>query len=205
MSEELKPCPFCGGEPNLTHDDYVHDDLRPMPVVECKSCSAWVQAADWNRRAALSAQQSAPVTGEPSPLEVIGYASPGQIEILRELPRTGGMKVKGRKDDRYSEPVVLLSDARAAMISLAARCQQEGAFKTCLECGYQDGHDDICQFHASNRKPQQSAPERVSVPVEQLKIATEILLDPRAYGVGLAMVHGKKLRALLASHQRGEA
>lgn len=112
---------------------------------------------------ALSAQQSEPVTDKPSPLEVIGYASPGQIEILRELPRTGGMKVKGRKDDRYSEPVVLLSDARAAMISLAARCQQEGAFKTCLECGYQDGHDEICEFHASNRKPKQSEQD-VSVP-----------------------------------------
>lgn len=70
MSEELKPCPFCGGEPNLTHDDYVHDDLRPMPVVECKSCSAWVQAADWNRRAALSAQQSAPVCWVSVPVEL---------------------------------------------------------------------------------------------------------------------------------------
>jgi len=48
---DLLPCPFCGGEPNLTHNDYVHDDLRPMPVVECKSCSAWVRAEDWNTRA----------------------------------------------------------------------------------------------------------------------------------------------------------
>lgn len=51
VPRELKPCPFCGGEPNLTTADYVHDDLTPMPVVECKSCSAWVQADDWNRRA----------------------------------------------------------------------------------------------------------------------------------------------------------
>lgn len=48
--DELQPCPFCGGEPNLTHDHYVHDDLSPMPVVECKSCSAWVRVEDWNRR-----------------------------------------------------------------------------------------------------------------------------------------------------------
>jgi len=28
---ELLPCPFCGDpSPNLTHDDYVHDGLRPM-------------------------------------------------------------------------------------------------------------------------------------------------------------------------------
>lgn len=51
VTRELKPCPFCGGEPNLTTADYVHDDLTPMPVVECKSCSAWVQADDWNTRA----------------------------------------------------------------------------------------------------------------------------------------------------------
>lgn len=56
MAEELKACPFCGGEPNLTHSDYVHDDLRPMPVVECKSCSAWVRAEDWNHRAQLPSQ-----------------------------------------------------------------------------------------------------------------------------------------------------
>jgi hypothetical protein len=57
---ELLPCPFCGGEPNLTHSDYVHDDLRPMPVVECKSCSAWVRAEDWNTRT----QSAEPVQGE---------------------------------------------------------------------------------------------------------------------------------------------
>ena len=124
--------------------------------------------------AALSAQQSATVAIEPKPLDVIGYASPGQIEILRSLPRTGGMKLKGRKDDRYSEPVVLLKDARAALISLAARCQQEGAFKVCLECGYQDGHDEICQFHATNRKQGQSS--HVSVSRELL----EKVCDPKS-------------------------
>lgn len=52
----LLSCPFCGGEPSLTHDHYVHDDLRPMPTVECKSCSAWVRVEDWNRRAQRAAQ-----------------------------------------------------------------------------------------------------------------------------------------------------
>lgn len=66
MSEALKACPFCGGEPNLTHSDYVHDDLRPMPVVECKSCSAWVRAEDWNARAQLPSQGGEAV-------EVVGY------------------------------------------------------------------------------------------------------------------------------------
>ena len=111
-------------------------------------------------------QQGEAVAIEPKPLDVVGYASPGQIEILRNLPRPVGMKVKGSKDDRYSEPVVLLKDARAALISLAARCQQEGAFKACLECGYQDGHDEICQFHATNRK--QGQPSHVSVVPREL-------------------------------------
>ena len=124
----------------------------------------YVYAAAQELLALVDTRQSATFAVEPKPLDVIGYASPGQIEIMRELPRTGGMKVKGRKDDRYSEPVVLLSEARAAMLSLVVRCQQEGAFKTCLECGYQDGHDEICQFNASNRNQQQSA--HVSVPRE---------------------------------------
>ncbi len=142
-------------------------DLPPPDfTLDCGSQPCYYAETVQRIVAALSAQKSAPVTEEPSPLDVIGYASPGQIEILRELPRTGGMKVKGRKDDRYSETVVLLSEARAAMLSLVVRCQQEGAFKTCLECGYQDGHDEICQFHASNRNQQQSA--HVSVPRELL-------------------------------------
>ena len=54
MTDALKPCPFCGGTPHLTCGDYVHDDLRPMPVVECTSCSAWVRAEDWNARVIAS-------------------------------------------------------------------------------------------------------------------------------------------------------
>ncbi|EPG5526319.1 Lar family restriction alleviation protein [Pseudomonas aeruginosa] len=51
---ELLPCPFCGGQAHLTYDDYVHDDLRPMPVVECNACHTWVRAESWNKRAALA-------------------------------------------------------------------------------------------------------------------------------------------------------
>ena len=141
-------------------------------------------------------QQGEAVAIEPKPLDVVGYASPGQIEILRNLPRPVGMKVKGSKDDRYSEPVVLLKDARAALISLAARCQQEGAFKACLECGYQDGHDEICQFHASNRK-QQSAHLSV-VPRELL----EKVCDPKS---STNRQEGRKsIRALLNKGEPAE-
>ena len=189
-SNELKPCPFCGGDVSFHKDE----ECPGCHLIQCGQCRAFFDFATgadpgndcasvnalraaiapmWNRRV-LSEQQAATVAIEPKPLDVIGYASPGQVEILRSLPRTGGMKVKGRKDDRYSEPVVLLKDARAALISLAARCQQEGAFKVCLECGYQDGHDEICQFHATNRK--QGQPSHVSVSRELL----EKVCDPKS-------------------------
>ena len=67
---ELLPCPFCGDpSPNLTHDDYVHDGLRPMPVVECTKCHTWVRAEAWNTRAQAKAAPE-PVQGEASTLIV---------------------------------------------------------------------------------------------------------------------------------------
>ncbi|MFO7074206.1 hypothetical protein P3E18_28630, partial [Pseudomonas aeruginosa] len=62
---ELLPCPFCGGQAHLTYDDYVHDDLRPMPVVECNACHTWVRAESWNKRAALAQPSPAQAEGAP--------------------------------------------------------------------------------------------------------------------------------------------
>lgn len=62
---ELLPCPFCGGQAHLTYDDYVHDDLRPMPVVECNACHTWVRAESWNKRAALAQPSPAQPEGAP--------------------------------------------------------------------------------------------------------------------------------------------
>lgn len=130
-----------------------------QPAVQGEFADAYQGAREdlaiWKRRALeaeeklRNAEQSTPAA-----IEVIGYASPGQVEILRKLPRTGGMKVKGCKDGRYTEPVVLLSVARAALFATVIRCEQAGAFKACMECGYQDGHDEICKFHSSNRAAQ---------------------------------------------------
>ena len=54
IDQELLPCPFCGDpSPNLTHDDYVHEDGRPMAVVECTKCHTWVRAEAWNKRTAV--------------------------------------------------------------------------------------------------------------------------------------------------------
>lgn len=37
MSEELKPCPFCGGKPQLYKNDPYMDDRRHNRV-HCKKC-----------------------------------------------------------------------------------------------------------------------------------------------------------------------
>lgn len=84
--DELLPCPFCGGEPNLTHGDYVRDDLSPMPVVECKSCSAWVRVEDWNRRATRPAQTEQ--QPEQSGLVAVAEINREYIGDLRLIKRT---------------------------------------------------------------------------------------------------------------------
>lgn len=84
-------------------------------------------------------------------VEVVGYGCEGQIEVLKHVPLTGGMKVSGREREKYNVPLMTVAQHQRMMLALVARCYQEGAFKTCLECGYQDGHDQICQYHESKR------------------------------------------------------
>ena len=38
MKIELKPCPFCGAEANLTEVRFVA--LKPLYIVECSACTA---------------------------------------------------------------------------------------------------------------------------------------------------------------------
>ena len=106
MSEDLKSCPFCGGEPRLTHDHYVHDDLRPMAVVECKSCSAWVRAVDWNRRAALSAQQSA-------------RGLQAAVDQLAEIERSSAARLKCIDEslDQQSAPEPVMEQTGKLLVS----------------------------------------------------------------------------------------
>lgn len=47
--------------------------------------------------------------------------------------------------------LMTVAQHRHILLSTVIRCEQKGAFKTCLECGYQDGHDLICQYHESKR------------------------------------------------------
>ena len=162
---------FCKAWPD--HDDAAPAAKAEQPDMVDAYVGAREDLAIWKRRALeaeeklRNAEQSTPAA-----IEVIGYASPGQVEILRKLPRTGGMKVKGCKDGRYTEPVVLLSAARAALFAAVIRCEQAGAFKACMECGYQDGHDEICKFHGSNRAAQDQGE------VQRLREALEEIADP---------------------------
>ena len=106
VPRELKPCPFCGGEPNLTTADYVHDDLTPMPVVECKSCSAWVQADDWNTRA-------------PSPAGVDGCKCSMSISMLGDGCRyCQPQEYIDRLSEMLDEERDRLSDAQAIIDGL---------------------------------------------------------------------------------------
>ncbi len=58
MSEELKPCPFCGGE--ATHSVGKKGDGSDWHYVECIVCGGMAESpAAWNRRADALAQRLA--------------------------------------------------------------------------------------------------------------------------------------------------
>ena len=53
-------------------------------------------------------------------VEVVGYGCEGQMEVLKHVPLTGGMKVSGREREKYSVPLMtvaqhqrILADVRA--------------------------------------------------------------------------------------------
>ena len=58
-NEELKPCPFCGGEADFAKVGYQDRDDIIEPYVFCKNChtlSGWYKTKEeaktaWNRRA----------------------------------------------------------------------------------------------------------------------------------------------------------
>ncbi|MFU7875080.1 hypothetical protein ACNAQI_29390 [Pseudomonas aeruginosa] len=109
---ELLPCPFCGGQAHLTYDDYVHDDLRPMPVVECNACHTWVRAESWNKRAALAQPSPAQAEGAQvigclcGMLTTEGHHSPDGCCNLEEFaPEAERPEVVARVV--HSNPVVL--------------------------------------------------------------------------------------------------
>ena len=54
MSDELKPCPFCGGEkmmafpPNCTKDGPYNRGDNAQPIVRCMTCFAEAMGAAWD-------------------------------------------------------------------------------------------------------------------------------------------------------------
>lgn len=62
LSDELKPCPFCGGRA-----DYVRNAFLPKPnrMVHCVSCGATIYSRKWNNRV----DQPAPAPGAAVPDE----------------------------------------------------------------------------------------------------------------------------------------
>ena len=97
---------------------------------------------NWNTRAQLPSQGGEAV-------EVVAY----RVSLPSE-PELGHWFDEHAESDPQMckhEPLMTVAQHQRMMLALVARCYQEGAFKTCLECGYQDGHDLICQYHESNR------------------------------------------------------
>ncbi|WP_196596041.1 Lar family restriction alleviation protein [Pectinatus frisingensis] len=61
MSDKLKPCPFCGGTPNIHDDDNKHPEFGKeifwqIYCMDCFGTNGWFDSVDdaitaWNRRA----------------------------------------------------------------------------------------------------------------------------------------------------------
>jgi len=51
MSDNLKPCPFCGGDATLSIGKYGNG--APWPYIECEQCAASTEPHIWNTRADL--------------------------------------------------------------------------------------------------------------------------------------------------------
>lgn len=64
MSDELKPCPFCGGDAMTCFDDERMIFRRSVECIVCDGSSGWystkeVAATAWNARAAVTDEQFA--------------------------------------------------------------------------------------------------------------------------------------------------
>jgi CDGSH-type Zn-finger protein len=102
MSEELKPCPFCGGTDLEVHGKpgilNAHDD------VGCNACDAFTPLPTWNRRA------------QPAETEGVVAGSQRLMQTLADLARRAPLRtlhticetqhqVSTVKLERYLEPI----------------------------------------------------------------------------------------------------
>ena len=111
MAEELKACPFCSctdiGEVTI---NLILEQRHRRFKVYCKACQCRTSEHKtrkeariyWNTRAQLPSQGGEAV-------EVVGYGCEGQIEVLKHVPLTGGMKVSGREREKYNVPLMTVA------------------------------------------------------------------------------------------------
>lgn len=104
MSEELKPCPFCGGEAEIVTWPKPH---RPVCYVKCKNCSAENCDDDFEENVSLNVFAWNTRTPDPRVAEL--------EEALREI--VDNVDVRGF-DGLISVPAKSIDRARAI---LAAR------------------------------------------------------------------------------------
>jgi Lar family restriction alleviation protein len=110
MADELKPCPFCGGEARLTQTGV-------SPYVVCERCSnstalhgtQELAIAAWNTRAAP----------EPSEADVRLEERKWCVDVAREMGSQYGYEI-AEEIERRSEPL-----ARAALAALRAAKEKE--------------------------------------------------------------------------------
>ena len=111
-------------------------------------------------------------------VEVFAYGSSDGYQPV--LPRQS-IGSNGERISCYDKPLMTVAQHKRLMLALAIRCEQKGAFKTCMECGYQDGHDMICQYHESKR-----ANQRLEEVVKRLREALDEVarLNPSPVSAG---------------------
>ena len=127
-------------------------------------------------------------------VEVFAYGSSDGYQPV--LPRQS-IGSNGERISCYDKPLMTVAQHKRLMLALAIRCEQKGAFKTCMECGYQDGHDMICQYHESKR-----ANQRLEGEVKRLREALEGALTSGRGTSGRIILDARdeaKLRAALST------
>lgn len=154
MKIELKPCPFCGGEPHIMHCG------AGTYMIQCLQCKATTDdgglsriSDNWNRRAAL-AEHVTPPTSEPNnaPWAEIGERKDAQD--TGRVPYTMGAEThtrEGREDDSsVREPSHSDGSGREKAPVASALAEQQGVEVKKLEWKPDWGgtFDDIPEWRA---------------------------------------------------------